>query len=574
MTDINSDNINQFALTQANINTVAEVVASLSDGDYILVFKSGALGLSRIEKSMLFSEIAGSGTGGGMSDEVYRAIKDNVEALRSVLYPLVKTWLANLAFVNGRPSDALLSEINEAFDWPNNGGGETPTPVNPSLLSPALGTSINVGTIPSVSATNKVSKSVFVKGKYLTQPLSISINSEYEGFSVSTPTISAENAKAGTDITIEFTAQAEIQATAELVIYSSEVGTNRFDVTAARAATGTCVVTLNLTNIRTSDGETTYNVQAGQNFSKTLIPSENYELPSANSLVLTGNYGSVSLVGRNLTISTVTSDISVTAAGVPVGQQDGYIQTDLVLHLDGENRGNSAGHWIDTKGSRDFALSGTYTEDPVVEFSTLNQTKRFNGVLFDGGVGTYTPNGDDDAKINRLESDDWTIEVAFTPVGASWKGSDHGIFSQEEYNLLCAVFYHISQSAKLAFSTANSSSQIRRNVDNLLGTNAGEPFMQGLLMRISMTADALVVNGQEIASATSPLESGTLTLRASNPDAGKMRIGQFTNSSGSIYNGKSVIHEVRIYSSKLNAEQMIANQTVDEKYLGTIINEE
>lgn len=49
-------------ITTDNINTKAQEVASLSDGDYVYVYKTGASGFSRIEKSLL---LQGSSQGGG-----------------------------------------------------------------------------------------------------------------------------------------------------------------------------------------------------------------------------------------------------------------------------------------------------------------------------------------------------------------------------------------------------------------------------------------------------------------------------------------------------------------------------
>lgn len=220
-------------ISQENINSLAQEAFTISDGDYIYIYKSGAGGFARIEKSALFAGISTSG--GGMSAEVYAAIQANVETLRSMLYTLTKTWLANLAFTNGRPSDSQLAAIANAFSWPENdggsGGGDTPTG-NPSLtvyvdgVAVSNGSTINVGT--KTSSSGSVSKTITVKGSNLTKALTASLSGTgfYFGSSgtQTSQTILANNANAssGWTLTVRYEGS-DTSATGTLTISSSEV---------------------------------------------------------------------------------------------------------------------------------------------------------------------------------------------------------------------------------------------------------------------------------------------------------------------------------------------------------------
>jgi len=154
-----------------------------------------------------------SGGGMPMSDDVYRAIQIRVEALRSILYSLTKTWLANLAFTNGRPSDTLLAPIASQFTWPDNdggsSGGDTPTS-DPSLtvyvdgVAVANGSTIDVGT----NTGNGVSKTITIKGSNLTQQLKVVVSGT--GFALRTDglatqtLVTAANANNGTSVTVYY----------------------------------------------------------------------------------------------------------------------------------------------------------------------------------------------------------------------------------------------------------------------------------------------------------------------------------------------------------------------------------
>ena len=88
----------------------------------------------------------------------------------------------------------------------------------PALTQPANGEIINVGTI-ALDGTS-VSKTITVKGTYLTEAITVSVTGE--GFSVTPASLSASNVNNGTSVTVTYSGTAET-ATGTLSLASSEV---------------------------------------------------------------------------------------------------------------------------------------------------------------------------------------------------------------------------------------------------------------------------------------------------------------------------------------------------------------
>lgn len=177
---------------------------------------------------------------GGLSDELYSAIINNVETLRSILYSLIKTWLANLAYTNGRPSDSLLSSIASQFTWPANeggsSGGDTPTPTNPTLSLPASGVNIFIGT----NTGSGISKVVNIQGSNLTQQLNVVVSGT--GFALSadglvTQTlITANAANNGTSVTVYYLGTNTNGESGSLTISSDGTGDDNINRTISISA--------------------------------------------------------------------------------------------------------------------------------------------------------------------------------------------------------------------------------------------------------------------------------------------------------------------------------------------------
>ena len=125
------------------------------------------------------------------------------------------------------------------------------TPVtNPVITEPVDGSTVNVGTIPATGTS--VSKTITVKGEDLTKTLSVRVTGE--GFSVTPSMISANNANAGSRVTVTYTSSAVGDATGTLTISSSEVSVT-VNLTANKEALASLSITPLDTITALQDGE-------------------------------------------------------------------------------------------------------------------------------------------------------------------------------------------------------------------------------------------------------------------------------------------------------------------------------
>ena len=137
---------------------------------------------------------------------------------------LVVDTAANLPDVEDMEEDTIYGEVDDGeisvlyvggVPFYGGGGGGTSTPV---LRQPADGSTIDVGTIES--GESSVSKTITVKGKSLTQALTVAVTGT--GYSVNKQSISAADANVGTTLTITCTSTAD-DAAGTLSLASSEV---------------------------------------------------------------------------------------------------------------------------------------------------------------------------------------------------------------------------------------------------------------------------------------------------------------------------------------------------------------
>lgn len=194
-----------------NINTIAQLSASIDDEDYIYIFKVSSGTIARVTKAQLLQDIANSS--GGISETVYAAIRNNVNTLQAKvddIINIIRNNMATYVFPNGRPSINVVGQLY----WPS--GGETPTPM---LLSPssAISATLQYG-------SDTVAITVPIQGSHLESALSFSITGT--GFTLSTQSLSASAANAGTSIVITHTRQQGVESTAtgQLVISSEDTG--------------------------------------------------------------------------------------------------------------------------------------------------------------------------------------------------------------------------------------------------------------------------------------------------------------------------------------------------------------
>ena len=551
-------------ITLENLLELAQAATSIGDGDYIFIYKAGANGFSKIEKNVFFQGIAAS-AGGGMSEDVYDAIQTNVETLRSILYALTKTWLANLAFTNGRPSDTLLASIASQFTWPDNeggsSGGDTPTG-DPSLtvyvdgVAVANGGTINVGT----NTGNGVSKTITIKGSNLTSAVSLSMGASTSGLSVSPTSIDAS----------QVTASSGATAT---ISYSGNIASASGSLT---ISSGTASVTLNLTaSYQEQGGETSYQVSAGTlshvqitetlpatvssggSFTGHLVADSGYSLPS--SIAVSGTHGTVSYDSSTgvFTIPNITSNVAISATAVPSGQQNDYVQDGLVFHLDGQNQGSETGKWIDSVGLKEFVLSGNYE---LISGKGIKFLDAGDGNS--AGYGEYS--GDPlyatvDGAIDYNTFNKWTIEVVMTTNQNFSAQYTHGFFSQKSRIdgvgtcPISAALQYLNGNNYMVFgqSSVSSTYKSKRPI-------SGSVFDPLSFVRISQNAERMVVNGVTSTAETEYFRQDAVTY--------DMRVG--TSVAGSVFTANATIHEVRIYNRLLTELEMLQNQQVDSQRYG------
>ena len=144
-----------------------------------------------------------------MSDDVYSAIKDNVDLLRARLNTLISN-LANLAFSGSRTNQISNAEWTS---WPENSGGssggDTPSGT-PSLTVTDNGSVISNGAtidIGTATPSGVASKTIRIKGTNLNSDLSVSLSNDSTsglGVSPSTITVAAATNGNGAELTLTY----------------------------------------------------------------------------------------------------------------------------------------------------------------------------------------------------------------------------------------------------------------------------------------------------------------------------------------------------------------------------------
>ena len=245
------------------------------------------------------------GSTGGLSDDIYTAIKDNVDTLWTKLNALIGD-LANLAFSGTRTSPLTN---NDKTPWPENESSDQ----TPTLTKPANnGGTILVGT----ASGGLITTSVEIKGIHLTQQLVISVSA---GFSVSSATISAADANAGTTITVTYNSTSLNSANGSLLISSSEVSrTANLLVLAGGGTTQTFSVTQNLTGCTSSYSANM--VTEGTTLTIVLTPNSGWTFTGGTISATMNNVAVAVTDGSNgtkvISFGAVSGDIVIMATAV------------------------------------------------------------------------------------------------------------------------------------------------------------------------------------------------------------------------------------------------------------------
>lgn len=201
-------------LSTDNINTIAQLSASIDDEDYIYIFKVSSGTIARVTKAQLLQDIANSG--GGISETVYAAIRNNVNVLQAKvddIINIIRNNMANYAFPNGRPSIDVVGQLY----WPS--GGDTPV-LTPVLISPSsdINATLEYG-------ADSVTIPVNITGSNLTKPLTLAVNGA--GFTPASLTIQASAANEGTSIALTYARQQGAESATGSLSISSEDGISR-----------------------------------------------------------------------------------------------------------------------------------------------------------------------------------------------------------------------------------------------------------------------------------------------------------------------------------------------------------
>lgn len=194
--------------------------------------------------------------------------------------------------------------------------------------------------------------------------------------------------------------------------------------------------------------------------------------------------------------------------------QESYITDGLTLWLDGIDKGNVSGSWVDKVGGYVFA-------------GVNNPVFGDNYVQTGGDNGGYLTNSD----FASISADTGTIEVAI---------SDYTLTST-------AVVYMPNAGTNLAMGLLTSSAIVWTSTPTAypkLNYTTGQKTIS-----VNNTQSVIDLSSASFATSSDSLGSGTNTNF----------IGK--RSSGSPFNGK--IHSIRIYNRLLSEAEMLHNQQVD-----------
>lgn len=240
-----------------------------------------------------------------------------------------------------------------------------------ALTSPENGTTFNIGNIEMNETT--VSKMLLVKGSNITKPVSITVSGE--GITVSANTLTPAQVNAGTNITLTYTNNLEINTTVtgSLTITSDEVSAT-IAVTASKTAMTYYTITNTLTNVTNSNADTS--VVENSSYSATLSPSlARHILDDENITVTMGDTDITADVYSDgeINIAEVTGNVVITASTIT------YVTDGLVMHLDYNTIDFDNNKWTSLVTTTDA------NDEPLTyEFDLENVTTSANGAVFNG----------------------------------------------------------------------------------------------------------------------------------------------------------------------------------------------
>lgn len=241
----------------------------------------------------------------------------NSDMLAGNDYPVFTTWALNMLLEWNRLDPVSEKEIkrndaayvlqdnrNPFIDHPelaeyiwgnqmgNNWTSTASSAPNPVIISPSHGTIIDFGAI-AINSSKQIT--VEIKGNDLSEDLSLSTT--HYAFTLSTNTITAADANAGTTITITYNAFAPAQNTAgTLLIYSNEVSTSVSIM--GQGVSG--IPAQPATEISTSSFQANWtNVGFGTNYTLTVFESDGQTVVNGYPVTVTAAHETYLVTGLN-----------------------------------------------------------------------------------------------------------------------------------------------------------------------------------------------------------------------------------------------------------------------------------
>lgn len=216
--------------------------------------------------------------------------------------------------------------------------------------------------------------------------------------------------------------------------------------------------------------------------------------------------GGLGLIGRRRAIQSSPTRDQITL--------DSYVHDAVVMWLDGKEQGDDPNTWIDLAGNNDFTSVGAISLDNGYEFNGSAYMKKENATTF---------------------STDGTIEVVTTLYG----------------NTGTELLYMANNG--FAFGRTNKELIVAGGGGNARPSFA-DPYsaLRAGNLYFAASGKNAVINGEAVISSTNNIFSNQSTTSY----LGKRGNGSFF---------KGIIHAIRIHNRVLTTEEMMYNQTIDEK---------
>ena len=441
---------------------------------------------------------------------------------------------------------------------------------SPVLTSPTI-SSLDLGTIASDGTS--VSKSITVRGENITQPVSIEVSGT--GFSTNKSTLTAAQVLAGYGVQLTYTntASGAASANGSVRLRSSEGIDKTITLTAAKAAP-VAQPQLDMPNQNTIDMGT---IPSDETSVQVYVPIHGFNLTKALSIEINMKGFTVSpstisvqqaLAGSGVTVTytntqdgpataqatlTIVSDevskqVTMTAAkAAPSDTLNDYAHMDdLLLHLDGFVKGETADAWTDLIDDLVFPNHGATAEEKGWDLDGQNDWLGYDATSYN----------------LPFSMENCTIEVCFYD-----KALNQGTGVPGSTAFLCSFG---SQSAAGINQTngayVNLCDSSHSKYINGCYLNGGinvyaDPLVDAVAANtLSINKNNALHNGQALSSLG--------TNHWANVKGGRLIGVQNHGSNGkqNYFNGK--IYAIRVYNRILTPDEMLHNQHVDNVRFG------